>query len=136
MSPTQAFSCGICEILRTSILKISANDCFWNLFKFHQDCPFLKTYTYGSNWYIYFSFCIIIYSFVYQSSLHYYRYCYNQEQSSGGVLQKRYSYKFRKLHKKHQRERLVFHEVADLQSLTFFDKVKLYRSAASLKTSP
>ena len=136
MSPTQAFSCGICEILRTPILKISANDCFWNLFKFHQHCPFLKTCTYGSNWYIYFSFCIITYSFVYQFSFHYYWYCHNQEQSPGGVLQKRYSYKFRKLHKKHQHERLVFHEVADLQSLTFFDKVKLYRSAASLKTSP
>ena len=34
-------------------------------------------------------FCIIIYSFVCQYSLHYYWYCYNQKQSSGAVLQKK-----------------------------------------------
>ena len=52
------------------------------LFKFHQDCPFLITYTSGSNWHICSSFCIIIYRFVCQFSLHYYWYSYNQRQSS------------------------------------------------------
>ena len=33
-------------------------------------------------------FCIKIYSFVCQYSLHFYWYCYNQKQSSGAVLQK------------------------------------------------
>ena len=75
--------------------------------------PFLITYTSGSNWYICFSFCIIIYSFISQFSCHYYWYCYNQKNSSGGVLQKRCSYKFRR---KHLRWRLFFNEVADLQS--------------------
>ena len=32
------------------------NDCFWNLFKSHQDCPFLITYTSGSSWDICFTF--------------------------------------------------------------------------------
>ena len=45
-------------------------------------------------------FYIIIYSFVCQYSLPYYWYCYNQKQSSGGILQKRCSFKFRKIHKK------------------------------------
>ena len=66
--------------LRTPNLK-SANDCFGNLF-FSLGLPFL------------------IYSFVCQFSLHYYWYCYNQKQSSGGPLQKRCSNKFRKFHKK------------------------------------
>ena len=74
------------------------NDCFWQLSKFYQDCPFLITYTTGSNWDIWFSFCIINYSFVCQFSIHCYWYCYNQEQSSGGGLQKRCFYKFRKIH--------------------------------------
>ena len=56
--------------------------------------------TFGSNW-IHFSFCIIIYSFTYQFSLHYSWYCYNQKWLPGGVLQKRCSYKFRKFYKKH-----------------------------------
>ena len=77
-----------------------ANDCFWNLFKFHQGCPFLITYTSYPNWYICFSFCIIIYSFVCQFFLRYYWYCYNQKLSSGVVLQKKYSYNFPKIHKK------------------------------------
>ena len=34
-------------------------------------------------------FCIIIYSFVCQYSVHYYSYCCNQKQSSGAVLQKK-----------------------------------------------
>ena len=54
-------------------------------------------YTSGSNWCISFSFCIITCSFACQFSLHYYWYCYNQKQSSGGVLLKRCSYKFRKI---------------------------------------
>ena len=50
-------------------------------------------------------FCIIIYSFVCQYSLHYYWYCYNQKQSPGAVLQKRCSYKFGKIHKKTPKKR-------------------------------
>ena len=65
--------------------------------KFHQDCPFLMICTSGSNWCISFSFCIITCSFACQFSLHYYWYCYNQKQSSGSVLLKRCSYKFRKI---------------------------------------
>ena len=42
---------------------------------------FLITYTSGLNWYICLSFCMIIYSFFCQFSLHYYWYCYNQKQS-------------------------------------------------------
>ena len=49
--------------------------------------------------------CIIIYSFVCQYSLYYYWYCYNQKQSSGSVLQKRCSYKSRKIHKKTLKKR-------------------------------
>ena len=48
----------------------------------------------------FFFFFFIIYSFVSQYSLHYYRYCHNQKQSSGAVLQKRCSFKFRKIHKR------------------------------------
>ena len=59
VSPTQVFFCGI--------WRTSANDCFWNLFKSHQDCLFLTTYTSGSDWYIIcFSFCIIIQIFICQ----------------------------------------------------------------------
>ena len=50
-------------------------------------------------------FRIIIYSFVCQFSLHYYWYCYNQKQSFSAVLQKRCSYKFRKIHKKAPKKR-------------------------------
>ena len=38
--------------------------------------------------------------FLRQFLLHYYWYCYNQQQSSGGVLQERCSYKFCKIHQK------------------------------------
>ena len=65
----------------------------------------LKTYTCGSNWYICFSLCIIIHSFDCQYSLRFYWYCYNQNQSSGTVLQKRCSYKFRKINKKTPKKR-------------------------------
>ena len=57
---------------------------------------FLINYTSGSNWYLCFSFCIKFYSFVCQFSFHYNWHCYNQKQSSSGVLQKRCSYEFRK----------------------------------------
>ena len=50
-------------------------------------------------------FCIIIYIFVCQYSLHYYWYCYNSKQSSGAVLQKTCYYKFRKIHKKTPKKR-------------------------------
>ena len=56
--------------------------------------PFLVTYTCATNFYLGFSFCIIIYSFVYQFSLHPYWYCCNQKKSSGCVLQKTSSYRF------------------------------------------
>ena len=65
-----------------------------------------------------FNFCILIYSFVCQFLLHYYWCCYNHKQLSGGVLQKRYSYKFRKIHKKSLWRSLVLNEAADLQRLT------------------
>ena len=45
-------------------------------------------------------------------------YCYNQKQSSDGVLEKRCSYKFCKIHKKTSALTCVFSEAADLQSLT------------------
>ena len=57
---------------------------------------FLINYTSNSNWYLCFSFCIIIYSFVCQFSFYYNWHCYNQKQSSSGVLRKRCSYEFRK----------------------------------------
>ena len=62
--------------------------------------PFMITYSSGSNWYLCFSFYIIIRSFVCQSSFHYCWYCYNQKQLSGDVLPKRCYYKFRKIYKK------------------------------------
>ena len=49
-------------------------------------------------------------------------YCYNQKQSSGGVLQKRCSYEFCKIHKKTPVVTCVFNEAADLQSLTLSKK--------------
>ena len=49
-------------------------------------------------------------------------YCYNQKQSSGGVLQKRCSYEFCKIHKKTPALTCVFNEAADLQSLTLSKK--------------
>ena len=54
-------------------------------------------------------------------------YYYNLKQPSGGVLQKRCSYEFCKIHKKTAAQlwkqlRLVFKEAADLQSLTLSKK--------------
>ena len=54
------------------------------------------------------NFSIIIHIFVCQYSLCYYWYCYNQKQSSGVVLQKRCSYKFRKIHKKTPKKRFRY----------------------------
>ena len=68
VSNTSVFLKNLRNLLEHLIWRKSVNDCFWNLFKFHQDSPFLITYMSGSNWYICFSFCIIIYSFVYQCS--------------------------------------------------------------------
>ena len=97
-TPTQMFSCKIYDIFKNPYFQF----CKRLLLKrvLLPGLPFLITYTSGSNWYICFSFCIIIYSFVCQFPLHYYWYCYNQKQSSGGVLQKRCSYEFCKIHKK------------------------------------
>ena len=55
--------------------------------------------------FFFFFFFFIIYSFVCQYSFHYYWYCYNQKQSSGAVLQKRCSFKFRKIHKRTPKKR-------------------------------
>ena len=66
-----------------------------NLF-FHLDCPFFDNFWLKL---ICFNFCIIIYSFVCKFPLHCYWYRYNEE-SPCGVLQKRCSYKFRKIHMK------------------------------------
>ena len=65
---------------------------------FHRP-TFSRIRTESRRTYIYFTFGINIYSFVWQFSLHHYWYCCNQKQSSSGVLQKRCSYKFRKIHK-------------------------------------
>ena len=124
MSPTQVLSCGTCEIFKNTYseehLRTTASETCSNLT--HQDCPFLITYTSGSNWYICFTFCFIIYSFVCQFSLHYYWYRYNQKQSPGGVPQKGVLISFTKFTRKHLRKRLVFNEVSDLQSLTLSKK--------------
>ena len=122
MSLRQVHSCGICEIFKNSYfeehLRTTASETCSNFTR----SPFLITYTSGSNWYICFSFsgfCIIIYSFVSQFSLHYYWYCHNHKQSPGGVLQKRCSYKFSKIHKKTPALKTRF---ADLQSLVLLKK--------------
>ena len=78
------------KFLRAPILK---NSCERLLLKsvLSPGLPFLITYTLGSNWYLCFIFCIIIYIFVCQFSLHYYWYCYNQKQCSGDILQKKFN---------------------------------------------
>ena len=100
MSPTQVFSSGICEIFETPILKKICERLLLKPFKLLQDSSFLITYTSGSNCYICFRFCTIIYSFICQFSLRYYCYSYHKKQSSVDVLQKICSYKFRKIHEK------------------------------------
>ena len=87
------------KFLRTSILK---NICERLLLKpvLSPGLPFFITYTCDSNWYLCFSFYIIIYSFVYLFSLHYYWYCYNQKQSSVDVLHKSILTNFVKIRKK------------------------------------
>ena len=67
-------------------------------------------------------------------------YCYNQKQSSGGVLQKRCSYEFCKIHKKTPALTCVFNEAADLQNLIlskkrFRNRCFLVNSAKFLITS-
>ena len=106
------FSCGICEIFYSTLFEVCNS----------PGLLFLITYASGSNWYICFSFCIIIYSFDCQFFLHYYWYCYNQKQWSGGVLQKRYSYKIYKISHENTSSENICNEVVDLQSLTLLKK--------------
>ena len=61
--------------------------------------------------------CIVIYSFVCQFPRQCYWYCYNQKQSSVGILQKRCSYKLRKIDSKILCWGLTFNKVADLQRI-------------------
>ena len=108
------FSCWIYKIFEnTACFSFTARKVskygvfFWSVFS----CIRLNTTIYSvirrfTIWTLFTQcFCIIIYSFVCQYSLHYYWYCYNQKQSSGAVLQKRCSYKFRKIHKKTPKKR-------------------------------
>ena len=105
-----------------ALLKRDSNtdDFLWNLKKFWEDliwslpvtasetCSFTWTafFTNLHFWLnIYFSFCIISYSFVCQYSLCSYWYCYNQKQFSGTVLQNRFSYKCHKIHIKTSKKR-------------------------------
>ena len=64
--------------------------------------PIFITYISGSNCYLCFILYVIIDSFFANSPFSTIdtAYFYNQKQSSGGVLQKRCSYKFRNIHKK------------------------------------
>ena len=70
VSPTRVFSCGICEIFKNTYfnehLQTTVSESCSN---FTRTALFLIIYTSGSNWYICFSSCIIIYSFVWQLSL-------------------------------------------------------------------
>ena len=98
------------------------------------------TYPSGSNWYLCFSFCIIIYSFVCQFFLHYYRYWYNQKQSSVVFYKKSVLTMFSKFAMKHMCYSLIFNEFAELQILTlskkrFQDKYFLVNFAKLLKAS-
>ena len=52
MSPTLVFPVEFVKFWKNLFWRKYVNDCFWNLFKFHQDCPFLITYTSDSNRYI------------------------------------------------------------------------------------
>ena len=92
--------------LRTPNLR-SANDSFWNLL-FNLDCPFNNLHVWLKLIHVRLilnTFVYLICSFVCQYFLRYYWYCYNKKQSSGAVLQKRCSYKFRKIHKKTPKKR-------------------------------
>ena len=108
------FPCGICEIYKNTYFEEHLRRLLLKPV-LSPGLPFLITYTTGSNWYLCFSFYIIIYSFVCQFCLHYYWYCYNQKQSYK-------SYKFRKIHKKTVALKTRFSEVADLQSFTISKK--------------
>ena len=90
------------KFLRTPNLR-SAKDCSWNLF-FHLDCPF-------NNLHFWLKLIHILY-FVYHNLqfrlpiLPYCQYYYNQNQSSGTVLQKMCFYKFHKIDKKTPKKRV------------------------------
>ena len=57
--------------------------------------------TSGANWYLRFIFCVLIYRFVCKSPFTTIDTAIiNQKQSTGGVLPKKISYKFGKIHKK------------------------------------
>ena len=79
----------------------SANNCFWT-------CSFTRTTLFKT---LHFWLKLIHMLQLYHNLqfrlpiLHCYWYCYNQKQSSGAVLQKRCSYKFRKIHKKTPKKR-------------------------------
>ena len=80
------FSCRIFEIFKNTLFDV----CERLLLKpvLLPGLTFLITYTTGSNWYLCFSFCIIIYSFVCWFSFQYYRHCHNQKQPFGGAFMK------------------------------------------------
>ena len=88
------FSCRIYELFKNILFDVCERLLLKPVLK--PGLPFLINYTSGSNWYICFCFCIIIHGFVCQSSLHYYWLL----TVTGGVLQIRASYHFRKFHKK------------------------------------
>ena len=95
-------SCGIYEIFKNDWFEV----CERLLLKpvLSSGLPFSITYT--SNWYLCFSFCIIIYSFVCRSSLQYYyvtvQYCTALIRSSRPVVfsKKGVLTNFTKIHKK------------------------------------
>ena len=102
MSPKQLFSFRICEIFKNTYFEenLFLKRLLLKPVQVSPGLPFLIICTSSLNWYICFSFCTLIYCFVCWFSLHYCWYCYNRKQSSGGVLQKRCSYKFCKINKK------------------------------------
>ena len=121
------FPCGIYEIFKNNWFEV----CERLLLKpvLSPGLPFLVTYTSNSNWYLRFRFCIIIYSFVCQSSLQYYygtvQYCTALIRSSRPVVfrKKGVLTNFTIFHKKTPAlKTFFFHDVADLQSLTLSKK--------------
>ena len=65
------FPCGICEIYKNTYFEEHLRRLLLKPV-LSPGLPFLITYTTGSNWYLCFSFYIVIYSFVCQFCLHYY----------------------------------------------------------------
>ena len=80
---SQVIFCGICKIFKN--IYFGGN---------------LRTTASEANWYIWFSFCNRIYSFICQFFFRYYWYCYNQNSRPVVFCKKRFSYKFHKNHKK------------------------------------